>query len=433
MGIPRVEINGKIDTSQNVLANMNKIAASTQSFITWDPTTGNWTPIVNKAVAGLPLSATLFDDSNIVGSVTITGSGINELYNSARITYQSKDTNGRSDERVISIPTEDRFDRELDNELSLNFDLITDPVQAELLAAIELKQSRVDKIIEFFTDYRAIGLKPGDCIRVTNEALGFTNKVFRVVFLEETDTEDGGIFIKITGIEYDADVYDTSGLTRPDRVRETGFSPASENVCVIESDGEAATNQVSSGLATPTGLANITREQTYGSTEVGIPLFQTESQGWSSSQVSTVYGSGTSSSSYLETSFSTYRPIKNCLVLFEAPQGNMVLRVDGVNKSLTALGLPTVVYVYSRPFNADQGVGSGSYVLETTRYMEWSSYFTAISVAAETPKQFLIRAYALDTYDLSASNPLLQFISSSNYISNANGDYATLSVLAFLN
>lgn len=429
----RVEINGIIDTGQNVLANINKIAGSCQSFVTWDPTIGNWTAIVNKSVSGLPGSAAYnFDDSTIVGSINVSGSGVSDLYNSAKVTFANKEILGDTSERIVSIDQEDRFDRELDNQLNLNFDLINDPVQAELLAAIELKQSRIDQIVEFYTDFRAIGIKPGDVVTLTSDQYNFFNKYFRVIALEEIDTDDGGILLKVTASEYDSTVYSTSGLTREQVIRDSGIPPSTTNICVIESKGEAISSGVANSLATSAGLSNITREQTYGSTQIGVPLFQTESTGWSASQVSTVYGSG-NVGNYLETTFVTYRPIKNCLLLFEAPQGDLVLTVDGSNRTYTALGLPSVVYVYSRPFNVDQNQGYGSYTLKTTRYMEWSSYFTAISLNTTQTEQFLIQIYPLNTYDLNATNPLLTFVSSSNYISNATGDYATLSVLAFLN
>lgn len=244
----RVEINGKIDTSQTVLANINKIAGSCQAFVTWDPALGNWVVVLNTTGS----STRTFSDSNIVGSITVSGSGINEMYNSAKVTYSSKDQFGASDDRVISIAAGDRFDQELDNELSLNFEMINDPVQAELLGAIELKQSRVDKIIEFATDYRAIGVKAGDIVGISNEMYfdgsDTSPKLFRVITVEEIDTEDGGILLNITALEYDSTVYSTSGLTREFRTTETGIVPRGANVCIIEKEAEATVGQVDYNL-----------------------------------------------------------------------------------------------------------------------------------------------------------------------------------------
>jgi hypothetical protein len=247
--ISRTEINGVIDTSQNVLANINKIAASSQAFLSWDPTVGQWTTIINQSGS----SVYTFDDSNIVGSITVSGSGINEIYNSVRVGFLNKDQRGDPDERVVSISASDRYELELDNELSLTFDLINDPAQAELLGAIELKQSRVDKIIEFATDYRAINLSAGDIIGVSNEMYfersSANPKLFRIVSIEEIDAEDGGIFLQITAIEYDDAVYSTSDLTREPRIINSGIIPKSENVCVILKDATATVSEVDYSLS----------------------------------------------------------------------------------------------------------------------------------------------------------------------------------------
>lgn len=241
---PRIEINGAIKTSENVLANINKIAAACQSFVTWDPAIGSWRVIINRQGT----SVMTFDDSNIVGSITVSGAGINDMYNSVRVGYANKDADGKKSERILNLPTEDRFDRELDNQLSLDFEFVNDPVQAELLGAIELKQSRADKIIEFATDYRAIGLRAGDIFGVNNEYYfersSVNPKLFRAITVEEIDAEDGGILLQITGIEYLSTVYNTDGLTREETLIDSGIIPKSENICVIEKEAAAVVNQV---------------------------------------------------------------------------------------------------------------------------------------------------------------------------------------------
>lgn len=246
--VSRIEINGTIDTGQTILNNINKIASASQSFLTWDPNIGNWTLKINQAGS----SVYTFDDSNIVGSINVSGSGINEIYNSARVNFLNKDQRYEADEKVVSIPSADRFAQELDNELVLNFDLINNPVQAELLGAIELKQSRVDKIIEFATDFRALGLRAGEIFGVKNEIYfdgsSVNPKLFRAISIEEIDTQDGGILLQITGIEYDSNVYSTSGLTREERIIESGILPITQNVCVIEKEAEATVGEVDYNL-----------------------------------------------------------------------------------------------------------------------------------------------------------------------------------------
>lgn len=427
----RVAINGKVDTDQTCLEIMNNLATACQSYLSWDPTQGKWRITVNQEESYG--SAPVFDDSNIVGSIKFSGTGIRNVYNSVAVTYPHVDLQGDTDEIRLSIPSADRYDNELDNELNLTMEYINDPIQAQYLAGVELKQSRVETVIEFATDYTGITRTAGEIIRIHYPELNYYNKPFRILSIVEDDTDDGQLTVSITAIEYVVDVYSTAGLERDQRDKQNGITSASNNVCVIESEQEAVSQSVADSLNTTAGQDALTQDILLGGTVISIPLFQTESVGWSSSQIATVYGSGTSSGASLEAFFETYRSIKNCVIFFEAPQGDVNFTVGGSSVNLTALGLPSVVRVYSRPFNVDTGTGTGSYTLKTTRYMEWSSYFTSISLTTTQPTQFYITVDPLNTYDLSASPALVTFNSSSNYIANATGDYATISVLAFLN
>jgi hypothetical protein len=255
--------------------------------------------------------------------------------------------------------------------------------------------------------------------------------------VEELDTEDGGIIIGIVALEYDVDVYDETGITVVQRDRTTGIVPAESNICVIESDQEALSNQIAGSLNTDAGRDALTQDITAGSTTFSIPLFQTESVGWNASQVSNVYGSGTPYADQLEAIIQTYRPIKTCYFNFEAPQGDLTYTVNPTTSptqnTAQALGLPSVIFIQSRPLDVATQTGIGSYSTLSTRYMEWSSYFTQISLATAQPTEFKVIIRPVNTYDLDSTDVLLRFDSSTNYIPNANGDYATLSVAAFLN
>lgn len=430
---PRIEINGVIDTNSTVLSNINEIATASQSFVTWDPIDGLWKTILNRPANYLSPSVRNFNDSNIIGSINISGSGVDQMYNTVAVTYRHKDLEDDFDTVEYSIPFGNRYSNEVDNGLSMSFDLINDPVQAALIANIELKQSRMDQIIQFKTDYTAIGLRAGEVITVTNTVYSFTNKPYRVIKVEEIDDEDGALILQITGLEYSDDVYDDSGLIRKERNKNTGIVPKENNICVQTSEDEALSNRIANSLNTETGRDNLTQDITVGDSTISIPLFQTESLGWNAGDIATVFGSGTSSSSYLEAFIKTYRPIKTCYFNFESPQGDVVFSVDSVNKSFGALGIPCYITIESRLLNTSTNTGVGSFVSRSIRYLEWSSYFTQISLDADTPTEFRIRVYPLNTYDLSSTTQLVTFVSSNNYIPNANGDYATLNVAAFLN
>ena len=229
----RYQINGLIDTAQPVMTNIEKICSAAGSWLSYDNHEGKWGVVINKA--GTSIAS--FTDSNIIGSITLTGTGLADLYNSVKVQFPHRDIRDSGDFVTIEIPDGDRNANEPDNALNLNYDIINEPIQAQLLGFIELKQSRVDLVIEFESDFSYINLKAGDIIDVTNTRYGFTNKLFRIISTAEIQ-DDIAIRVKITALEYDANVYSTADLYRYTRTDENG-------IITIGSIGVPGTPQVS--------------------------------------------------------------------------------------------------------------------------------------------------------------------------------------------
>ena len=226
------EINGVISTDKTVWANLDTLASAARSYLTFDYNNSKWSVIINKPTA----TVKQFNDSNIIGAINITGSGITEMYNRVQIEFPHKDMMDKRDTIMLQIPDEQRFANEPDNMLSLSYDIINDPVQASMIALTELKQSRLDKIIDFSTDFTALGLKAGDVIEVTQSMYNFTNKKFRIITIDEADIDDGSIVLKITALEYDESVYDYSDIDRYKRDHNTGIVDASNNDTIAQSN-----------------------------------------------------------------------------------------------------------------------------------------------------------------------------------------------------
>ena len=188
-------INGIIDTSKPVMQNMNTLASAAGSWVTFDVNAGLWSVVINQPGT----SVKSFTDSNIIGALTISNTGLTELYNSVQLEFPHKDLLDRVDTITFSIPEVNRYANEQDNVLNFEFDCVNDPVQAELLAARELKQSRVDKVIQFSTDFTSLGLKAGDLIDVTSTIYGFNEKLFRILSISEDDGQNGEIVLKTNG------------------------------------------------------------------------------------------------------------------------------------------------------------------------------------------------------------------------------------------
>ena len=226
------EINGIIDTSKNVLENINTLATASGCFVTWDEHAGTWNVIINTTGT----SAFSFDDSNIVGSINVNGTGVTELYNSASISFPNTDARDTVDTVDVSIPDVDRYSNELDNRLDIKLDCISNSIQAGYIASRELKQSRVDKVISFTTNFLGNGVKAGDIVDVTATTYGYTSKLFRVISVEEEDDDEGNILFGITALEYNADVYDSTGLIRSERSKRTGVVQKINNEAVQTSE-----------------------------------------------------------------------------------------------------------------------------------------------------------------------------------------------------
>lgn len=215
----RYRINGVLSTDKTVMQNMEMICGACQSWLTYDISQGKWAVLINQPGN----SSVSFNNSNIVGPISVQGTGLRDLYNSVRVEFPNLDLNDDLDFIEATIPAGDRNANEPDNTLTINLDLVNDPVMAESLGIIELKQSRVDRVIKFTTDYTHLGVQAGDLIDVTNSVLGYTNKVFRVISMAEQDAEDGGLNITITALEYDADVYNLDDIFRFERSNQNGL------------------------------------------------------------------------------------------------------------------------------------------------------------------------------------------------------------------
>ena len=233
------EINGVIDTSRSVLDNMNTICNAAGCWLSFDITTGLWSVIINKPGTAIKN----FNDSNIIGNINVSGTGISEAYNSVLVEFPHKDLRDSIDYVQMTIPEADRYPNELDNVLNISLQCINNPVQAQFVGVVELKQSRVDKVIEFRTDYRALGLKAGDLISVTNNMYGYTDKVFRITKITESDNDDGNIELAITGLEYDENIYTDDGLVFEEKTKKTGIVPKSQNQVLTAEESKALTTK----------------------------------------------------------------------------------------------------------------------------------------------------------------------------------------------
>jgi hypothetical protein len=206
----RYAFNGVVSTDKTVMQNLESMATACGSWISYDSHDGKWSVVINKS----DTSVASFTDANIIGPITVSGTDINELYNQVKCQFPHVDLKDNLDYVNVEIPIGSRNINEPINSLDMQFDILNDPVQAQLLGTINLKQSRIDKIIRFTSDFSKLGLKAGNVIDITSDIYGFTAKKFRITSLIEKDADDGSIQLDITALEYDENVYSTADLYR---------------------------------------------------------------------------------------------------------------------------------------------------------------------------------------------------------------------------
>jgi hypothetical protein len=204
----RYEINGVISPGDTVKNNLDKIGSSCACWTTYDYNAGQWMVIPNRAAtAGELASAFEFNDNNIIGEVGISATNLEDLYNNLEVEFASRRQRDQNDYYISEVSTSTRNTLEPDNTLNMRLNLVNNALHAARIGLIELKGSRVDKIITFRADYSAIQCSAGDVIKITNEVYGFDANLFRITRVREVEDEMGGLTVEITASEYNASVY----------------------------------------------------------------------------------------------------------------------------------------------------------------------------------------------------------------------------------
>jgi len=203
----RYTINGLLDTTQTVMQNLEAICAACNTWLTYDSIEGKWSFVVNQAGT----AQAIFDDDNILGGINLSTAESGNFYNQCEVRYRNSELRDQEDYVFLETPANQRLANEPDNRLIIDAPLVNNQIQAQIIGLIELKQSRLEQIIEFTTDYSQIGLDAGDIVTVTNAVSGFNQRLFRVLRMTERE-ENNSIVIQVTAQEYNPAVYDLSDL-----------------------------------------------------------------------------------------------------------------------------------------------------------------------------------------------------------------------------
>ena len=206
----RYRINGVLDAGQSVLSNLDRIMSSCDSWMTYNAALGQWSVVINKAET----AAYAFNDNNIIGDIRVSATDITSSINQVEARFPFKSNRDQAAFVNLETPYALLYPNEPVNKYSITYDLVNDSVQAQYLANRLLEQAREDLIVSFSTTYYGIQVDAGTVVSVTNADYGWTNKLFRVMKVNEASLPDGSLGAKLELNEYNAQVYDDASITQ---------------------------------------------------------------------------------------------------------------------------------------------------------------------------------------------------------------------------
>lgn len=220
----RWQIDGMLSTYASVKDNIDALSQSCASFFTYNPKEGKFAVVPNRVATTAEKSAAfVFNDDNIVSSITITSPELYSFYNSIEAEYPNLTQKDQTDVVIIDTPAGDRNPNEPDNKIDARYDLVNDNTRVHNLANIDLRQSRTSTVLEFDADYSAIQVDVGDVVKVTQSTYGYSDKLFRVMRVVEQEDPAGMLTVKVLLLEYSDDVYAHSDIRSEGEVGVSGI------------------------------------------------------------------------------------------------------------------------------------------------------------------------------------------------------------------
>ena len=255
VNLPRYTLQGVVNTNQNCWKNIEDLMFSCGCYPRVNNQTGQYGVYIDRAATEI---AYAFDDTVITGASNLVTAEFSSVPNIAEVKFPRSivastgavDTSfkGQSDTFTLSLPSNVVPANTQPNKYSLQYQFITNDVQAKRLAAIDLNNNALDLAYTFRTNHKAIEVVSGDVVSITSDINGWNEKLFRVLSVaEQEDQVSGNIFLEFFVKEYDAAVYtDSTVVQYPPAANVNGDSPRAQ-----QSYSPVAPTPVNIDLAAP--------------------------------------------------------------------------------------------------------------------------------------------------------------------------------------
>lgn len=250
----RYETNGFINTFDERDLNVSDLVICSQSIFSYN--LGKF-QVVSDTTGSSVMS---FNPDNMYGDVTIVNDGFNSTLNKMNISFSSYDQKYQDDQVFLDLPANLKSYNEPELVQDTRFKFLNNNIMVERIGNVILKTSRDNLIVSFKTDTRALQLQVTDIVSLTNSTYGFTNKLFKINSITETNMNSDGISgYLITAQEYNADAYAEEALTEFQTAPNTNLANprnfgAITNLTAISNDTDSTTPFVQLQWTVPTGL-----------------------------------------------------------------------------------------------------------------------------------------------------------------------------------
>lgn len=199
----RYQANGVIDTANNIKDNIEQLLSAMGGRLTYS--SGKY--YIDGAEYKTP--TVTFTEADCISDIqTQTRQSRRNIFNGVKGIFISEEKNYKVMDYPAQISstyaTEDGDPIYLDMPLPF----VTNNTQAQRLAKIALLKSRQQVIINMAVNLKGLQVKVGDTIKVTNERLGYSEKVFEVIDYGLAINGEGSLGVNLQCIETASAVYD---------------------------------------------------------------------------------------------------------------------------------------------------------------------------------------------------------------------------------
>jgi len=221
--ITRFRFDGVLDTNNNVMSNMQGMAASCDCLLRYNELTAKWGVIVQSPTYTVAMA---IDDSNMVSALQINPTDLSSTPNIIESKFANgseKDTFASAVFSLAQTAPSLLYPNEPVNKQSVTLPLVNSDIRAQYIAQRLLKAGREDLIVQVTVSFVGLQLEAGDIVTLTSQNYGWTNKLFRISQVTENFTDDGQITATLALIEYNSTVYDDFPITQFTPAPNTGI------------------------------------------------------------------------------------------------------------------------------------------------------------------------------------------------------------------